>query len=319
MKVSVIIPVKNGAATLARCLQSITSQSIAAEIEIIILDSMSTDESREIALQYGAIIIDIPGNSFNHGLTRNLGVKYATGDLIYLTVQDASIAEVEMLGKMATHFDDKEVMGVVGHQAVPHEKDKNPLLWFKRFSKPEITIRQVQNATEFEKLPVAAQQKLVAWDNVVAMYRKTALLQQPFVATEFAEDWIWSEQALRRGWKLIHDANIVAWHYHHRGFSYAFRVAYAMNYHFYQFLGYRPAVPAFLSPMLKATYHIFKNPVLGLKEKCYWAFHNYAGISGTFFSHINFLWRLQTGSVKSVEKGYKKYCKDIPQGKQKKY
>ncbi len=318
MKISIVIPVKNGAATLDSCLASLKKQTIGTDLEIIILDSMSTDSSREIALKYGATIIDIPAESFDHGLTRNLGVQYATGDLIYLTVQDARIAETDMLEKMSAHFEDDEVMGVVGHQAVPHEKDKNPLLWFKRFSRPEISIRQVKDIAAFEKLPAASQRKLVAWDNVVAMYRKTALLQQPFVQTEFAEDWIWSEQALRRGWKLIHDPGIVAWHYHHQGYRYAFRAAYAMNYHFYKFLGYRPAVPALLLPMLKATYHIFKNPQLRFKEKWYWTFHNYATISGTFFSHVNFLWRLQTGSVKSVEKGYKKYCKAIPQGAQKK-
>lgn len=317
MKISIVIPVKNGASTLDSCLGSLTRQTIATDLEIIILDSMSEDSSKEIALRYGATIIDVPVGSFNHGLTRNLGVQHATGDLVYFSVQDAALAEAGMLEQMSAHFKDNEVMGVVGHQAVPHEKDKNPVLWFKRFSTPETTVKQVKNIAEFEKLPVPSQKKLVAWDNVVAMYRKTALQQLPFAEAEFAEDWIWSEQALRRGWKLIHDPNIISWHYHHRGYKYAFKAAYAMNYHFYQFMGYRPAVPQLLLPMAKATYHIFKNPALGFTEKCYWTFHNYAGLTGTFFSHINFLWRLQTGAEKSLQRGYKKYCKAIPQGAQK--
>ena len=316
-KISVIIPVKNGAATLDKCLSNLRSQTV-TYLEIIILDSRSTDNSREIACKYATKIIDIPEDSFDHGLTRNLGVQQASGDFIYLTVQDAWLAENDMLQKMALHFTDPEVMGVVGHQAVPHEEDKNPLLWYKRFSEPDITVRQVKDWNEFEKLPMEEQQAIIAWDNVVAMYRKTALAALPFVATEFAEDWIWSEQALQKGWKLVHDPAIVAWHYHHRGYRYAFRVAYALNYHFHKFLDYTPKIPAFIMPMVHATYHVAKNPLVSFKEKIYWVLHNYAGHLGTYFSHLNFLFRLKMGGEDFISRGYNKYCKTIPQGKHKK-
>ncbi len=316
VSVSVIIPVKNGADTLDRCLSSIRNQNIPG-IEIIVLDSMSTDRSREIALKQKANIIDIPEGSFNHGLTRNLGVQHASHELLYLTVQDAWLADNNMLECMVKHFDDPEVMGVVGHQAVPHEKDKNPLVWFKRYSEAITTTRQVKDWSAFEKLPVKEQQGMIAWDNVVAMYRKSALTTIPFVATEFAEDWIWSEQALQKGWKLIHDPSLITWHYHHRGFKYAFKLAYAMNYHFHKFLHYTPKLPALLKPMIEATYHISKNTRISLKERIYWIRHNYAGLLGNFMSHINFLYRFKFGGEKAVEKGYNKYCEAIPQGKQK--
>jgi hypothetical protein len=99
-------------------------------------------------------VLEIPTETFNHGLTRNLGVQKAKGDLVYFTVQDAWIAENDMLENMARHFYNAEVMGVVGHQAVPHEKDKNPMLWFKRFSEPVATLRQHNSAEDFEKLSV---------------------------------------------------------------------------------------------------------------------------------------------------------------------
>ncbi|MEO6838770.1 MAG: glycosyltransferase family A protein, partial [Ginsengibacter sp.] len=133
--ISVIIPVKNGAQTLEKCLIKIRSQTT-RDIEIIVLDSMSTDNSKEIALKYQAKVIEIPDGTFNHGLTRNLGVQHATGELIYLTVQDAWIADDDMLEKMSKHFEDTEVQSVTGMQATPHEKDKNPARWFKRYSEP---------------------------------------------------------------------------------------------------------------------------------------------------------------------------------------
>lgn len=279
---------------------------------------MSTDDSRDIARSYGAKIIDIPDGTFNHGLTRNIGILHATGDLVYFTVQDAWIASGDMLEKMAKHFESAEVMAVAGHQAVPHEKDKNPFVWYRPYSKPGITEKVVTNNVDFLKMPADKQQSLVAWDDVVAMYRKVALLQQPFVETEFAEDWIWSYQALQKGWKLLHDSSLVVYHYHHQSYQYVFNTAYTINYHFYKFFRYKPSLPAFLMPVSRAVYHLLKNRQLSIKEKLYWIMHNIFGRLALYISTIDFLVRLKTRGNKGIEKGYAEYCKSIPQGQQKK-
>jgi rhamnosyltransferase len=315
--ISVIIPVKNGGATLERCLQSIVDQTLADDLEIIVLNSMSTDNSMEIAQRFNAKIIDIPVGTFNHGLTRNTGIQHAGCGLIYLTVQDAWIPKNDMLEKMAKHFDDAKVMAVSGHQAIPHEKDKNPFFWYRPWSAPQVTERFVTNNEAFKNLPVNEQQSLVSWDNVVSMYRKSALIQQPFVKTEFSEDWVWSYQALLKGWKLLYDSSLVVYHYHHHSYNYAFNIAYATNYHFYKFFKYKPSLPALVMPMSKATYHLLKNKKLSLREKLYWIMHNWSGRLANYFSTINFLIRFKTGGENSIEKGYSKYCKVIPQGKQK--
>lgn len=317
IKISVVIPVKNGAATLSQCLESLRKQTIGSSLEIIIADSMSTDGSREIALSYGAQIVDIPNGTFDHGLTRNKGVQAAEGDLIYLTVQDAWISDTGMLERMASHFKDVLVKAVVGHQAVPHEKDKNPYIWYRPISAPSVTEKLINGVEAFKKFTVKEQQSLVAWDDVVAMYRKDALLQQPFVQTAFAEDWIWSFNALQKGWKLLHDSSLVVYHYHHHSFQYAFKSCYTINYHFYKFFNYKPAYPALLLPVIRATYHLMKHQQLSWKEKMYWIGHNVLGKLGNFFSTILFLVRFNMGGEASIKKGYHNYCKAIPQGKQK--
>ena len=168
-KISVVIPVKNGAATLKRCLDSLRSQTIGKELEIIVLDSMSTDTSAEIAVGYGATIIAVADGSFDHGLTRNIGVAHSSGELVYLTVQDAWLSANDLLERMAGRFRDADVMAVVGHQAVPHEKDKNPVEWYRPVSISSVTEKQVSNQGDFLNMPQQEQQSLVAWDNVVAM------------------------------------------------------------------------------------------------------------------------------------------------------
>jgi len=312
---SVIIPVKNGAQTLEKCLSSIRSQTI-RNIEIIILDSTSIDNSKVIAFRYNAKVIDIPEGTFNHGLTRNAGVQHATANFLFYTVQDAWLSENDLLEKMVKHFENDKIMGVVGHQAVPHEKDKNPLVWFKRFSEPVAVTREVKDVTQFEQSSQAKQEELIAWDDVVAMYRKSALSQQPFVETQFAEDWIWSRDALLRGWTLIYDPSIVVYHYHHSDYLYAYKVAFAVNYHFYKYFNFKPKVPDLFMPMVKAVYHVGKNRELQINEKIYWVYHNVASKVGTFSSHINFLIQNYIGGIKSVEKRYNKVCGEIPQGRQ---
>ncbi|MEO7048328.1 MAG: glycosyltransferase family 2 protein, partial [Ferruginibacter sp.] len=199
---SVIIPVKNGAATLIQCLESIRSQTL-EDIEIIILDSISNDSSREIALRYNAKVIDIPENTFNHGLTRNLGLEKASGEFLFYTVQDAWLAENNMLEKMVKHFEDEKVMGVVGHQAIPWgHADKNPAYWFKRYTQPEPAERYFPQNT-FENLSQNQQFQCSSWDDVVAMYRRSALITTPFIETNFAEDWVWASDALKKGYKLV--------------------------------------------------------------------------------------------------------------------
>ncbi len=315
MKISVIIPVKNGSQTLEKCLSSIRNQTT-ANIEIIILDSMSHDDSKEIALKYHSKVIQIAEGTFNHGLTRNIGAKEATGDFLFYTVQDAWLAENNLLERMVKHFEYAKVMGVVGHQAVPHEKDKNPMLWYRRFSEPEVQLREIKDIEKFISSNHTIQQSLIAWDDVVAMYRKTALMQQPFVETEFAEDWIWSGAALLRGWRLVYDPSLVVYHYHHAAYSYAYKVSFAVNYHFYKFFQFKPGIPDLMKPTFRAIYHLGKHPGLTIKEKLYWIGHNLGYRLANYISTIDFLLRLR-GGQKSIEKGYIKYCKAIPQGRQK--
>lgn len=316
MTISVIIPVKNGGLTLRRCLQSIRKQSV-QDIEIIIADSMSTDDSREIAAAFEAKNLDVPLDTFDHGWTRNMAANYARGDLIYFTVQDAWIPDEDMLERMAKHFEDRKVMAVTGHQATPHERDKNPVKWYRRYSEYRAETRQIDNVDDFKSLHQSEQQQLVAWDNVVAMYRKSALKELPFVKTEMAEDWIWSYHALLKGWKLVRDSSLVVYHYHHATMRYILNSTYSVNYHFYKHFGYKPSLPPVVTPALRAIYHLMRNKQLSFREKIYWISHNFKAIAVYWYSTFNFLRRLKLSGKNGISGGYRKYCREIPLGRQK--
>jgi len=87
--VSVIIPVKNGANDLKLLLPVLCSQIGLKNLEIIIVDSGSTDESLSIARAYGAKILTIPAQDFSHSLSRNIGAQEAKSNYLFFTTQDA--------------------------------------------------------------------------------------------------------------------------------------------------------------------------------------------------------------------------------------
>ena len=316
MKISVIIPVKNGEPALENCLRSIREQN-SIDIEILILDSMSSDRSREISNSFGARVISIPDGTFNHGLTRNIGARYAKNEFLYYTVQDAWLPEKNMLERMVKHFEDQSVQAVAGHQATPWgHPDKNPVLWFKRFTEPMVTTREYPNLS-FDQLTLKQQFEASGWDDVNAMYRKSALIQIPFRETDFSEDWLWANDALRNGMKILYDPSLIVYHYHHMYFGYVFKAKFIMNYYFHKFFKQLPAVPWSPVGAIKSTYTLLKLKEASILKKPYWILHNLMFNLSFFLSVIIFRTTFYLGGQRMLDKAYTIICKKVPQGKPK--
>lgn len=315
MKISVIIPVKNGSQTLDKCLESLHNQVMKETVEIIILDSMSTDTSREIALNYGAKIVDVAVDDFNHGLTRNLGALHASGDLLFYTVQDAWLSETDILQKMARHFIKDDVQAVVGHQAVPWgHNDKNPVAWFRRITEPEIEVRCFP-VNYFQQLTKREQFGFSNWDDVIAMYRKEALLKVPFRDTNYSEDWMWANDALCSGMKLLRDPSLVVYHYHHMFFRYAFKAQFIINYHFLSFFKVTPVIPKLFFNIVRAGYVLLKRNEVPTIKKFYWIGHNISLNIALFFSVLVFQTVRVVGGQRMLDNLFKKLSKIALQGK----
>ncbi len=312
--ISVIIPVRNGEATLHQCLKSIREQTIGASVEIIILDTKSSDKSRTIAESFGAKIISVEPASFSHGGTRNLGAEIAKGELLYYTVQDARLATEDMLEKMAVYFQDKYLQAVNGIQGVPAEHDKNPAVWFKRFTKPVPEVRWFKNSS-FSKLTPQQQLEYCRWDNVNAMYRKEAIINIPFKTVNFAEDALWSLDALSNGYKLIRDSSLLTYHYHHHYFVYTFKVVYIIHYGIMVNFKTLPTFPNILQAIALNIYSIVRKKELGFVKKVYWIWHNVARHSAHFLA-VSTIRTLNLFGARAVEKGLFFFCAQVPQGKQ---
>lgn len=79
--VSVVMPVKNGAAYLAAALESVCSQSCPPD-EIIVADDGSTDDTARLASGFDARVRVISGPFGSAAAGRNAGVAAARGDVL---------------------------------------------------------------------------------------------------------------------------------------------------------------------------------------------------------------------------------------------
>lgn len=84
IKVSVIVPIYNTEKFLKRCIDSVLNQSL-KELEIILVNDGSTDNSNKICLEYSEKYENIKYlNKLNTGCSdsRNIGIRMATGEYI---------------------------------------------------------------------------------------------------------------------------------------------------------------------------------------------------------------------------------------------
>ena len=82
--VSVIIPTKNNEKKLTKCLFSIKQQNY-PNIEIIIIDAFSTDETRNIAERLGAKVMQLQSERTK---AKNYGAQLAKGDYVFFVDSD---------------------------------------------------------------------------------------------------------------------------------------------------------------------------------------------------------------------------------------
>lgn len=104
MKLSIVIPAKNESKLLPNLLRAIQRQK-GIELEVIVADAHSTDATRDIAKQFGAMVVDggMPGPG------RNLGAKHATGE--WICFHDADMLPLD------DHFYEKALKAFADRQA----------------------------------------------------------------------------------------------------------------------------------------------------------------------------------------------------------
>ncbi|MDJ0337585.1 glycosyltransferase family 2 protein [Cryobacterium sp. PH31-O1] len=116
--VTVAILTYNGEAYLERILVEVLGQDVAGEVEVLVIDSGSTDATLEIVKRYPAVQLhEIPNSDFGHGRTRNLAARLSRGTFIAFLTHDAIPVSRQWLRELLAPFSlDEKIVAVMGKQ-----------------------------------------------------------------------------------------------------------------------------------------------------------------------------------------------------------
>ncbi len=138
MQISVIIPTLNAGLYIGRLLSMLSEQD-AKPSEIIIIDSSSEDNTVEIAKRSGAKTMVIPRHAFDHGKTRNMAARAASGDVLVFMTQDALPYHATLMRSLTAPLGEHGIAAAYGKH-VPRS-DASPLEVFARqFNYPDSPI-----------------------------------------------------------------------------------------------------------------------------------------------------------------------------------
>ncbi len=117
MKISIIIPTYNEEEYLPKLLESIKSQDF-TDYEIIVADAQSDDNTRNIAKEYGCVVVEggLPGPG------RNRGAEVAQGEILLFLDSDLELTE-NYLSNVIEEFESED-LGIAITQMTPLSEKK---------------------------------------------------------------------------------------------------------------------------------------------------------------------------------------------------
>jgi glycosyltransferase involved in cell wall biosynthesis len=226
--VSIIIPTYNGGDIFKQCLNALLAQEYDGNIEIIVIDSGSTDNTVQNAKEAGAEVTVIDSKDFHHSRTRNQAVLLSKYPKVILLVQDAIPIGNKWIEHLSISLDKYDVVAAYGKQ-VPH-KDADLYARFEvdyhsEYLGDEPLVQSIDSIESFKSLSYDAALRNIRFDNVCAIYSKEHLLKYPFPDVPFGEDMAWALEVMKHGYQVLYQPAVKVYHSHNRSPEYRFKRA----------------------------------------------------------------------------------------------
>ena len=225
-RVSVVVPTRNGAATLPAMLDALRAQKTAHALDIIAVDSGSTDGTLDVLAGRVRHVVGIAAEEFDHGLSRNAGIERADGDFVVLLVQDALPVSEDWIDRLvAPLVADDTLAGTFARQQPRSDASALTKAQLRDYSASQSvpwTSRIPGGRPEFDALSPIERFRRCTFDNVASCIRRSVWLQQPFKPTPIAEDLEWARDVLLAGHGIAYVPDAVVIHSHDRPARYEF-------------------------------------------------------------------------------------------------
>lgn len=244
-KVSAIIPTKNAGSEFRMTLQKLRAQKGIRDLEIIVVDSGSSDDTLKIAEHYGARIFSIKPEDFNHGAVRNIGAEKATGDYLVFLSQD-----VIPIGDLCVHAIIKIIEGdpliaaATARQIPRSDADLFACwqLWYyynNVLGLSDDHISSVDKAV-FSSLAPDEKRRVSQLDNIFSCIRKDIFDRLKFNPIPYAEDLDLGLRIISEGYKMAFFSTVGVVHSHTRPPDYYFRRSFVDIKHLVRLLEFKP-------------------------------------------------------------------------------
>ena len=207
--ISVIIPTRNGAATLGELLAVLALQTVQPD-EILVVDSLSEDETVEVARHYGAEVTVIAREAFDHGGTRTQFAEAARGELLIFLTQDAIPATRDALAQLIRPFAAHPEVAVSYGRQLPHRDATWSAASLRAFNYPPQSCLRTFNDRQRYGL------KTIFVSNSFAAYRRQALAEVGYFKNGliFGEDTCTVGRLLERGYSIAYVGEAGVYHSH---------------------------------------------------------------------------------------------------------
>jgi rhamnosyltransferase len=195
--ISVIIPTLDAGSILGRLLLSLSKQT--TPMEVIVVDSSSTDHTVKVAQNYGVKVLTVNKNDFNHGKTRNIAARTSKSDVLVFMTQDSLPIDDYCLENLLKPLVDAKTIASFGRQIF--NQDAAPTEQFARiFNYPSTpTIKWID---DLPKLGI----KTFFFSNVCSAI-KTKEFKELGCFPEnviMFEDLIFAAKAILNGYKIAY-------------------------------------------------------------------------------------------------------------------
>ena len=198
MNCSIIIRAYNEATHLPRLLEGISQQTI-KDVEVILVDSGSTDATVSIAESLGARVVKIPAEEFTFGRSLNFGIQAAKHEFVVIASAHVYPVYPDWLECLLRPLEDEKVAVVYGKQRGTGTSKFSEHQIFQQWFPDEDILRQPS--------PFC--------NNANAAIRRSLWEQHPYDETLTGlEDVAWAKWAQTRGWELAYAAKAEIIHAH---------------------------------------------------------------------------------------------------------